>query len=66
MAIKFPKQSGSAIVSLLDVDVLTKVVLWPPLTLTLAVTAVYGKWLEYFLSLSMVKASVSGPIVLSL
>lgn len=35
-------KSGSAIVSLLDVDVLTKVVLWPPLTLTLAVTAVYG------------------------
>ncbi|XP_042870409.1 sodium- and chloride-dependent glycine transporter 2-like isoform X3 [Penaeus japonicus] len=35
-------KSGSAIVSLLDVDILTKVVLWPPLTLTLAVTAVYG------------------------
>ncbi|XP_042214885.1 uncharacterized protein LOC121861306 isoform X2 [Homarus americanus] len=35
-------KGGAAVVALLDGDVLTPVVLWPPFTLTLAITAIYG------------------------
>ncbi|XP_069166709.1 uncharacterized protein [Procambarus clarkii] len=35
-------KGGAAVVALLDGDVLTLVVLWPPFTLTLAITIIYG------------------------
>ncbi|XP_071541555.1 uncharacterized protein [Panulirus ornatus] len=35
-------KGGAAVVALLDGDVLSPVVLWPPFTLTLAVTTIYG------------------------
>ncbi|XP_066988017.1 uncharacterized protein [Macrobrachium rosenbergii] len=35
-------KGGAAVLTLLDSSVLTPVVLWPPFTLTLAVTSVYG------------------------